>query len=207
MPIKPYSKILDEHLHILVTQGSYEAFLELKRRYHKHAQILCAKLLNQYQKTGITKVELVTVCDDHLPIILKKYVSGLSSFFNFWEKCATQVAMDYLVEFSYGAEGVYFSGTFSIDQDLEGRLIGAELLNEKSESKAIKRQIFEIRNVMAKYEMFFSEVERAVLNLILSGYSVADLEKTGLYCKSQLYLTYHNAINKVRHYLELNYKK
>ena len=207
MPNKLYNKILDEHLHILITQGCYEAFLEIKKRYHKHAQIVCTKLLNQYQKTGITKVELVSVCDDNLPIVLRKYVSGLSSFYNFWERCTTQVAMDYLVDFSYGAEGVYFSGTFSIDQDLDGRLMSPELLKEKDESKAIKRQIFEIKSIIAKFEIFFTKVEVAILNLVLEGYSIADLEKTGLYCKSQLYLTYHSAIDKVKHYLDLSYKK
>ena len=199
---KTYNRILDEHLHILITQGCYEAFIELKKRYHKHAQILCVGLLNQYQKTGITKAELVSVCDNHFPFVLKKYVSGLSSFYNFWETCTKQVAMDYLIEFSYEAEGVFFSGLFSIERDL----VNLELLQEKDTNKNLKRRVFEIRSVIAKYDLFFTEPEKALLNLVLSGYTISDLEKTGLYCKSTLYLTFNSAITKLKNYLKIDYK-
>lgn len=199
---KTYNRILDEHLHILITQGCYEAFIELKKRYHKHAQILCVGLLNQYQKTGITKTELVSVCDNHFPFVLKKYVSGLSSFYNFWETCTKQVAMDYLIEFSYEAEGVFFSGLFSIERDL----VNLELLQEKDTNKNLKRRVFEIRSVIAKYDLFFTEPEKALLNLVLSGYTISDLEKTGLYCKSTLYLTFNSAITKLKNYLKIDYK-
>ena len=201
MPSKTYNLVLDEHLYILITQGLYEAFAELKKRYHKHALVLCDELLTQYPNTGILKKELVAICDDNFPVVLRKYIVGASSFYRFWENCSRQVAMDFLINFSYGAEGVFFSTIFSIDQDIEGKYGSLEFLSERDQDKNLKREVFEVRNVLLKFNAFFTETEKSLLNLVLSGFSVYDLEKTGLYSKSQLYLTFSNAVEKVKKYM------
>ena len=198
-----YKHVLDEHLHILVAQGNHEAFVELKKRYHKHADVLCARLLTQYPKTGIAKKELVGICDSHFPTIIRKYMSGMSSFYLFWEMCAKQEAMDFLVDFSYEAEGVFFSSTFSIDVDIEGKYGSLEFLHERDQNKDLKRKIFEARATLAKYDKFFTEVEKSLLNLAIAGYTVSDLEKTGIYSRSQLYLTFKTASEKMKKYLTL----
>ncbi len=202
MPAKNYNFILDEHLHILITQGNHEAFIELKRRYSIHANALCKKLLSQYPNTGVSLKELVAVCDDTFPIVLRKYLSGVSSFYLFWEKLATQAAMDHLVDFSYGAEGVFFSTIFSIDSDIEGKYGSLEFLKEKDQNREAKRQVFEVKSILEKYKKFFTETEKSLLNLVLSGLSISDIESTGIYSRSQLYLTFSNAIAKVKRYLK-----
>ena len=41
MPKRSYHRILDEHLHILITQGNHDAYQKLKRRYRYHSLTLC----------------------------------------------------------------------------------------------------------------------------------------------------------------------
>ena len=117
--------------------------------------------------------------------------------------CAKQEAMDFLVDFSYEAEGVFFSSTFSIDVDIEGKYGSLEFLHERDQNKDLKRKIFEARATLAKYDKFFTEVEKSLLNLAIAGYTVSDLEKTGIYSRSQLYLTFKTASEKMKKYLAL----
>ena len=63
MPKRSYHRILDEHLHILITQGNHDAYQKLKRRYRYHSLTLCRDILSQYSKTGVTMQELITICD------------------------------------------------------------------------------------------------------------------------------------------------
>ena len=206
MPNKTYNRVLDENLHILVTRGCHEAFLELKKRYHRHASVLCNKLLEQYPNTGISKKELVSISDTNFPIVVRKYVSGVSSLYIFWETCTKQVLMDYLVDYSYDAEGIFFSGTFSLEDLMDNKHGSFDFLNEKDPDRNLKRKVFEVKSILAKYDMFFTTAEKGVMNLVLSGYSLMELEKTGLYKKSQLYLTFKNAIEKIKRYLNSDHK-
>lgn len=69
MPRKSYNQILDEHLYILVAQGNHEAFIKLRKRYHKHALSLSTELIRQYNSSGITRADLVAVCEGYFPIV------------------------------------------------------------------------------------------------------------------------------------------
>ncbi len=73
MPKKSYNQILDEHLHILIAQGNHEAYNTLSKRYHIHASILVSELLKQYAYTGITRSELISVCEAHFVFVISKY--------------------------------------------------------------------------------------------------------------------------------------
>ena len=206
MPQKSYNQILDEHLHILIAQGNHEAYNTLRKRYHIHASILVCELLKQYAYTGISSPELVSVCEEHFVFVISKYVPGRSSFYSFWKSSTSQHLMDYLVEHSYGADAYVFRGSISFDQKNEEMHSFSELIAEKSDEKAIKRKIFEIKHTIHKFDAFFSSTEKTLLNLILDGYSLADFEHTGVLRKSQINLTYKSAIEKLQKYMKITHK-
>ena len=201
MPIKSNNRTLDEHLHILIAQGNHEAFVQLRKRYHKHALVLTTELLRQYLDTGISRKELVAVCEDHFPFVINKYYSGMASFYSFWRESTLQVLMDYLIENSYDGDAYQFKGVISFDQSEDGRHYFSDFIAERGDEKLLKRKVFEIRQFIKRHEVFFTFQEKALLNLLLEGYTLADLEHTGLLAKSHLYLTYKSAVEKLRTYM------
>ena len=201
MPKKSYNQILDEHLHILIAQGNYEAYRRLNKRYRVHAVILVSELMKQYKYTGITSKELISACEEHFLIVVSKYIPGRSSFYTFWKSSCTQYLMDYLVEYSFEGDTDNFKISFSIDQKINETQSYGEIIAERSDDKALKRKVFEIRHILHKYDAFFSAAEKTLLNLVLDGYSYIDFEHTGILSRSQLYLTYKSAVEKVQKYL------
>ena len=207
MPSKPYNFILDETLHAQITRGSYDSFEELKRRYHKHATILINNLLEQYTNTGLSKRELVTVCDDYLVFVVTHYVGGASSFYAFWQNAVTQEVMDYLMENSYGGDASSFSGTFSLNQSVTDRYNYDEILSERDEDEAMRRKVFEVCTLIARHQSNFTSAEINLLSLTLKGYSIKDLVDIGIYKKSSLYLTFKSAVKKLKKLIEKGDKK
>lgn len=203
MPNKSYNRILDEHLHILIAQGNHEAYNHLRKRYHRHALVLTSDLFQKYDDTGITKKELMAVCEGHFSTVISKYISGLSSFYSFWIESTTQVLMDYIIENSYEGEAFTFRGVVSFDQNSDEKHLFSDFLGETGDEKKFKKVIFEIRQVLKKYATFFKSQERALLNLVLEGYSLAELEHSGTMSKSHLYLTYKSAVERLKSYMEL----
>ena len=204
MSNKSYNQILDEHLHILIAQGNHEAFNKLSKRYHKHASILVSELIKQYSYTGITAKELLIACEDHFPFVVLKYVHGKASFYSFWKGSSLQCLMDYIIENSYDGDAYTFKGSISFDQKNDEMHSFSELIGENSDEKIVKKRVFEIKHAIHKYEIFFTHQEKMLLNLILEGYSLAELEHTGLLGKSQLNLTYKSAIERLKKYLGIN---
>ena len=202
MSHKTYNQILDEHLHILVAQGNHEAFNQLTWRYHKHAVNLVNDLLSKYSFTGISNKELLVACEDYFPIVLSKFTPGMSSFFTFWKETSSQVLMDYLIENSYDGEAFIFRGIVSLDQKRDEKHPYSELLGERGDDKLLKKKVFEIKHALNKYAAFFTHREKALLNLILEGYSLKELEHSGLLVRSQLILTYKSAIEKLKKYVK-----
>ena len=200
MPHKSYHQILDEHLHILIAQGNHEAYNKLSYRYHRHSLTLVKDLLSKYTFTGVTNRELVLVCEDHFPFVVSKYTPGLSSFFSFWKDSTSKVVIDYLVENSYDGDASIFRGAISFDQKNEEKHPYSELIGERGDEHAIKKRVFEIRYVVNKYDAFFTYQEKALLNLILEGYSLTEVEHSGLLGRSQLSLTYKSLIDKLKKY-------
>lgn len=198
MPNKSNRRLPDEKLHLLITRGCYEAFIELKKRYHKHTLVLVNELLNQYINTGIGKRELTSICDAYFPFVTKSYLTGFSSFYSFWRETTLQCAMDYLIENSYGGQASFFSGSISLNQPGENNHAFEDILAEKDISKDEKRKIFEIKAILAKKDAFFTTSEKAILNLILTGVTLSEIEKTGLYGKTYIHLTFKSAIKKLK---------
>lgn len=202
MPKRSYHRILDEHLHILITQGNHDAYQKLKRRYRYHSLTLCRDILSQYSKTGVTMQELITICDDCFMLVVARFDPELSSFFSFWKDMSKQMIMDYLIDNAYTAEAAGFSGTISIDQEFEDNHSFADYLCEKDEDRIKKKRVFEIKSIIAKHEEEFSKLELGLLNLVLDGYSIMDMEHSGVRSKSSLYLTFNNAVDKLQKILE-----
>ena len=204
MPKKPYNRILDEHLHILAAQGNHEAYLKLQKHYHMHALSLCSELLMQYPKSGITRKELMSVCDDHFPLVIIKYNPALSSFYSFWRESTMQELMDYLLENSYGANASSFCGSLSLDDDSNSY---AEIIAEINEDQNMRRKIFEVKGLINRNSIFFTNYEKALLLLVLDGYSLKEIEQAKLMSKSNLYLTFNNGVEKLKRCLNRKIKK
>ena len=200
MPHKSKQRIPDEKLHLLFTRGCHETFLELKKRYHKHALVLVNNLLNQYVNTGITKRELTSVCDAHFAYVLKNYLTGYSSFYSFWKETTLQCAMDYLIENSYGGLASCFNGSVSLNQPWENDHCFDDILAEKDVNKNERRKIFEIKALLEKYSDSFTTSEKAVINFMLAGVTMADVIRSGLYGKTYIHLTFKSAIKKLKKY-------
>ena len=199
MPKVSYNRILDEHLHTLIAQGNHEAFERLKRRYQYHSYALCHDLLNQYQKTGISITELMAVCEGQFVFIVKKYDPSLSTFFSFWKDVTMHRLMDYLVDNSYKIDSPDINGNISLDQEFEDKHTLSDYIYEKDDDfREKKRKLFEIKNVIARNDDVFTKQEAALLNLILNGYSIADLEHSGVMSRSALYLTFKSATEKLQ---------
>ena len=198
MPKKSYNNILDEHLHILIAQGNHEAFERLEKRYRSHAVYLCREILKQYEQTGISSADLLTVCDSSFRSIVEKYDAELSSFFSFWKQIATHQIMEYLTDNSYTAEASTFKGSISIDQGLEDNRPFADLLCEIDDSKNKRKRIADIKRIIKRHLLHFTKQESSMLNLILDGYSIPDLEHSGIMSRSSLYLTFNAAVEKLR---------
>ena len=198
MPKVSYNRILDEHLHTLIAQGNHEALERLKRRYRYHSLALCHDLLNQYQKTGITVEELMAVCEGIFIFIVEKFDPSQSTFFSFWKENTMYRLMDYLVDNSYKPDSTDINGNISLDQDYEDRHPLAEYIHEKDDLREKKRKLFEIKNVIAQNDDVFTKQEVVLLNLILSGYTIADLEHSGVMSRSALYLTFKSGTDKLQ---------
>lgn len=198
MPNKSKQRIPDEKLHLLITRGNYEAFLELKKRYHKHSLVLVNDLLTQYINTGISKKDLTSVCDGHFAYVVRNYLTGRSSFYSYWKEITSQSAMDYLIDNSYGGEASIFNGSISLNQQGENSHDFDDILSEKDIDKNERRKIFEIKAILARNDASFTTSEKAVLNLLLTGITFKEIEKTGLYGKTYIHLTYKSAIEKLK---------
>lgn len=199
MPKKSYNRLLDEHLHILISQGNHEAYQRLKKSYHLHALSLCSDILFQYPESGVSRNELVVICDDFFPVVVAKFNPTLSSFYSFWKEGTIKEIMDYMIDNSYGAEAVTFRGTVSFNQENEKNGNDyADILAEVDDNYEKRRLMFEIKGMIARNRLTFSSQERTILILLLEGYSFGELEHNGLMSRANLYLTFNNAIKKLK---------
>ena len=198
MPKVSYHRVLDEHLHTLVAQGNHEAYDKLKKRYHYHSLTLCRDILKQYSKTGINVHELLSVCENKFAFIVGKYDPAVSSFYTYWKEVMLREIMDYLIDNSYAADVAGLKNTVSIDDEFDDKHTFSDYIHEKDDDREKKRKIFEIKNVIARHDDVFLKQESMLLNLVLDGYSIADLEHSGVMSRSKLYLTFNSAVVKLK---------
>ena len=195
---KTYNRNLDEHLHILIAQGNYEAYQRLIKRYRIHAATLCREILQQYPKTTANFQDLMAICRNYFIFVVQKFDNQLSSFFSFWKEQTKQVIMDYLIE---NMDDVYDEDMrfiIYLDEEYDARHSASDFICEKDDIKQRKRLAFETRNLIARNEKMFSPQEVAILYFILDGYSISELEHCDMMKRSCLYLTFNSAIEKLQ---------
>lgn len=204
---KSYNRILDEHLHTLIAQGNHEAYLRLKKRYHRYADGLIRDILTKFPGTGISFDELISLCDNQFSLIVKRYNPELSSFFTYWKEICEQVVMDYLVENSYLGSAKEFFGFINLDDELDERKIVGEQIRENNDTLLIEKRRNELKVVIRHNREAFKKREFALLNLLLDGYSIVELEHADLISRSSLYLTCNTAIKKLERIIFESQKK
>ena len=106
--------------------------------------------------------------------------------------------MDYLVDNSYKPDSTDINGNISLDQEFEDKHSISDYIHEVDEDREKKRKLFEIKNIIAQNDDVFTKQEAALLNLVLSGYTIADLEHGGVMSRSALYLTFKTATEKLQ---------
>ena len=203
MAPKTYNRILDEHLHILVTQGNHEAYLLLIKRYRKYFKGLTCEMVEKYPNSGVSYKELMAICSQMFPSIVRKYDPGrLSSFFVFWRESSEKAIVDYLLENSYLANAAMFRGFVSFDEEADERRLAGERLAEFNETHYSEKRIEELKKIINTHRKEFKHQEFAMLTLMLEGYDLNDLEHSGMMSRSSLYLTFNNACDRIRKYLK-----
>lgn len=203
MAPKTYNRILDEHLHILITQGNHEAYLYLVKRYRKYFKGLTCEMVEKYPNSGVSYKELMAICSQMFPSIVRKYDPGrLSSFFVFWRESSEKAMVDYLLENSYLANAAMFRGFVSFDEEADERRLAGERLAEFNETHYSEKRIEELKKIINAHRKEFKHQEFAMLTLMLEGYDLNDLEHSGMMSRSSLYLTFNNACDKIRKYLK-----
>ena len=208
MPTKSEERLLDEHYLSLIAQGNHDALVELGKRYHKHSCHLVKNLLIKYPDTGVTKRELLLVCDNHFPFVIAKYNPLIgASFLTFWKESTENVVMDYLYDNSYQGGAFSFRGVISFDEENDLSMNYSELLAEKDDAKRNKRRIFEVKTILYRHKNVFSKQEFILLNLALNGFTYADFEKTGVMSRTTVHLTFKNAVKRLNNLLKKDEKK
>ena len=204
---RSYNRLLDEHLHILITQGNHEAYLHLAKRYKKYFEGLTCEIIEKYPKSGISFKEIMAICTQSFPELVRKYDSSrLSSFFVFWRESCMKMIMDYLLENSYLANAATFRGFVTFDEELDERRCACDRLAEFDDNHIDARRVEMLRRIINEHKDEFKNQEFALLTLMLDGYDLNDLEHTGMMSRSSLYLTFNSACDKIRKYLQMTKK-
>ena len=203
---KSYRRILDEHLHILIAQGNHEAYLRLTKSYKEFAEILARELLERYPGSGVLFSEVVAVCSHRFPYIVKKYDPQLCSFYTFWRETSEQAVIDYFIDNSYLATAKTFRGFLHYDEETDEKRLNYEHLAEGDEDYRIEKMVREIKRILSNYKNKFKSMEFTILLLTLDGYSLKELEHCGMMSRSNLYLTFTIACDKLKNILEQNRK-
>lgn len=198
MPKRSFNTIYDKYLHSLIAQGNHEAFVMLKKRYNQLAFRLCRDTLLKYSDTGVSIRELRAVCSDCFTLVLAKFDASLSSLFSFWKNITSHHIMQYLIDNSYRAEASCFKGSFSIDQEFEDHHSYSEMVCENDDDRAHEKMINDIKRMIDAHSLIFQEKEIVLLNLMLDGYSLAELEHTGMVSRTNIYLTFKTAASKLQ---------
>lgn len=206
-PLKSYNRKLDEHLHSLITRGNHDAYLKLARRYRLYAKHLTKEILEQYQGSGVGFSDLMTVFTDSFCYIVRNFDYQKTSFYVFWREISKKLAIDYIIENSYLANAKAFRSFIHFDEEHgEKRMLG-DRVNEYDEDYLTERLIRELKRLLHIHKEEFKKLEFTVLFLLLDGYSIAELEHSGMMSRSALYLTFNNACIKMRNIVENRPKK
>ncbi|NLZ15862.1 MAG: hypothetical protein GXY27_04230 [Erysipelotrichaceae bacterium] len=199
MPAKITKDYLtDDYLHSLCAKnipGAYEKFF---RKYQMFSRKVVKQIQINYPNSGVSFEDLLAVCDSHFHIIVKKYDPNSGNFYSFWHTLIEREVMDYLMENSYKGKARVFAGVYTLDEEMDERQACYEYLREDDETHLTERQIKELKLFLKQNSSKFEANELLVLNLNLEGYSLSEIEATGVMKRSTIYLTYNKAVEKLR---------
>ena len=204
---KSYNRLLDEHLHILIAQGNHEAYIKLKNRYHRYAESFSQEILSQYQGSGIARSDLVCICDACFIYVVKKYDPQRCSFYSFWKEIVEKSIIDYYVDNSYLANAKVFRGFLSFDDEFDERRIADERVCEADDKAIDEKRLKELRKIIIKNKKEFKPREFMLLNMLIDGYDLSDLDHSNMISTSVLYLTFNSACEKLKLIIEEEQKK
>ena len=95
-----------------------------------------------------------------------------------------------------------FRGFVSFDEEADERRFAGERIAEFNEHHYNEKRIEELKRIIHAHRKEFKHQEFAMLTLMLEGYDLNDLEHTGMMSRSSLYLTFNNACDKIRKYIQ-----
>ena len=121
-----------------------------------------------------------------------------TAFISFWKEITVQKIMEYLVNNSYTVSLDGIKRSLSIDQKFEDNHFVIDVIHEKDDHKVKQRKIFEIKNLIMRNEELFDPQEITLLNFILDGYTLAELEHSGMMSRSTLYHMFNTAVEKLQ---------
>ncbi len=204
---KTYRRRLDEQSHELVAQGNHAAYLQFQKRYRYRALYLVYDLIDcKYKGLGIVPTELVTVCNDHFPYVVKKFNPWLCSFYTFWRKSVELQIADYVNNTYFSDKSKTQSSISCFDDDYNENIFDFDCVAETDENIARNRLVYELRRTILAHKEEFEHQEFMMLLLTLDGYTMADFEHTGINSQSTLYLTFKKAITKLDNIMKKNKK-
>lgn len=199
---KTYNRIVDEHLHTLITQGNHEALIRLRKRYQTNIVSLSCEMLSRFQNTGIQHKELISLCEDNFNYIVRNYDPQLSSFFYFWKDVTTNTIMDYIQENSYRAGAKMFNGLFSLNSEYDDGREYSDIISESDEETFKRRLAKEMEAFIDHFASIFTKDELALLSLAMNGYTLAEMEKGNMMSRSEIHLTFKSAIKKIQNLMK-----
>ncbi len=200
----PKDYLTDDYLHSLCAKnipGAYEKFFQ---KYQVFSRKLVKQIQINYPGSGVSLEDLLAVCDSHFHIVVKKFDPNSGIFYSFWRTLIEREVMDYLMENSYKGKARTFAGIYVLDEEMDERQTYCEYLREDDDNRFSVQQIKELKLFLKQNSTKFDANELLVLNLNLEGYSLSEIEATGVIKRSTLYLTYNKAVDKLRKLLGIH---
>ena len=195
---KSYRRILDEQTHALVAQGSHEAYLHFLKRYKFYSESLARELLaSKYYGSGAFPAELVAVCVDRFPYVLKKFNPEICSFYTFWRNTVEQYIIDYMTDNYFSEKSMTQASYVSFNDSISELNSGLELLAESDDDTVKDRLNHDAKRLIAMHRNLFTPSEITLMLLLFDGYKLADYERSGIVVKSTMYLTFSRVCKKL----------
>lgn len=198
MSSKNYHRILDEHLIVLVSQGNHEAYQKLRKRYQRHALALAHQLITNHQKAGLSVQDIATICDHYFPIAVVRYDPTQCSFYHYWREMTSHYVLNYIIETCYSDDESLYKLLLSLDEQIDEKHSFGDILAEKDDTSGLKVIVDAICDLIERHSEMFEKNELSLLKLMLEGYTIGELEHTGMMAKSTLYITFNIVVRKIQ---------
>lgn len=191
------NRVLDLHLHSLIAQGNHIAFLMLKRRYEKYSRILCKEVLAKYANSGVSLMDLFSVCMACFKEVVIKYDEQRMPLYDYWKEVTSQRVIDYLLRNSYTAKAKTFYGILNLDNEDDEKKINLELIRENDEDYIKAKAHKEALRIISENRNAFTNKEFFLLHYFFEGYTIQELAHGEVMSRSSLYSTFNSAYEKL----------